>query len=116
MDTSTYVIMVDLPLLILGLGVVFAVVWNKNGVGVLGRHSHHFNTRVLGMSAMLGVWLLLTIASLGLGFLGGMLLLYLVLFSLGRAAAWIATVLILAFLASIPFLWGWALLRPAVWR
>lgn len=115
MDAATYVILVDLPLLIVGAGVIFAIAWNRNDIAVLGRHGS-VNSRLLGMSAMLGVWLLLTIASLGIGFLGGILVFYVTLFWLGRAAAWAAATLVLALLASIPFLWGWALLRPAVWR
>jgi hypothetical protein len=69
--------------------------------------------RLIGAAAMFGVWLLLTVGSLCLAFGGGLLAFYLVLFWLGRLAAAVWAILALAFLACIPFFWGWVLLRRA---
>ena len=112
MDSSTYVILIDLPLLALVIGVVGAVVWNRNGgsTAILGRDSS-IDTRLIGVAAMFALWLLVSLASIWLAFLGGLMLFYALLFWLGQAAAWVGAITILTFLVSIPFLWGWALLK-----
>ncbi len=113
MDATTYVILVDLPLLMLGLGVICVIAWNRSGgVSVMGEGSP-LGMRLTGMATMLGLWLLLTVASLCLAFGGGVVVFYLLLFWLGHAAAGVGAILLVALLACIPFLWGWVLLRPA---
>jgi hypothetical protein len=116
MSATTYVILVNLPLLTLGMGAICAIFWSQNGyVSVLGRGSP-LDMRLVGAAAMFGVWLLLSVGSLALAFFGGLVIFYLLLFWLGRAAAGAGAILILALLACIPFFWGWMLLKPAVRR
>jgi hypothetical protein len=117
MDGTTYIILVDLPLLAFALGVIGAIAWNRNGgaVSILGRGSP-LDMRLVGIAAMFGLWLMLSLASICLAFFGGLVVFYLLLFWLGHAAAWIGVVLILTFLVSIPFFWGWALLRSGQQR
>ena len=117
MDVTTYVLLVDLPLLMLGLGVICAIAWNRSGgaVSIVGKDSP-LGMRLSGMATMFGLWLLLTVASLCLAFGAGLVVFCVLLFWLGghTAAAW--AMLLVVLLACIPFLWGWALSRQAVWR
>jgi hypothetical protein len=114
MDTTTYVLLVDMPLLMLGLGLIAIVAWNRSGgiASILGKGSTS-DMRLVGMATMFGLWLLLTVSSLCLAFGGGLVVFCLLLFWVGGSAAAAAAILLAAFLACIPFLWGWALLRPA---
>ncbi len=117
MDTTTYVLLVDLPLLVLGLGVISAIAWNRNGgtAAILGRGSS-LDARLAGMATLFGLWLLLTLSSLCLTFAGGLVVFCLLLFWLGHGAAAVGAFLVVAALACIPFIWGWALLRPVARR
>ena len=117
MDSTIYVILVDLPLLIFGLGVIFAIAWNRNGgaVSVIGKGSP-LNMRLAGIAAMFGLWLMLTVASIWLAFCVGIVAFLVLLFWVGRAAAAVGAILLGAGLVSIPFLWGWALFRSGAQR
>jgi hypothetical protein len=113
MNEMSYVMLFNLPALILGLGVVCAVAWRQNG-GRLSALGHHgsLGLRILGVTTMFGLWLVLTLSSLLLAFGAGLVVFTILLFWLGGHVAAVSAVLIVSFLASIPFLWGWALMRP----
>ncbi|MDO8615003.1 MAG: hypothetical protein Q7T33_04620 [Dehalococcoidia bacterium] len=117
MDGTICVFLVDLPLLTLVLAVIGVIAWNRNGgaMSVLGR-GIPMDMKFVGIAAMVVLWLLLSVASMCLAFLGGLVVFYVLLFWLGHVAASIGAVLILTFLASIPFFWGWALLRSGEQR
>lgn len=117
MDALTYVVFVVLPLLMLGLGVIYTIAWNRTGTAadMVGKGSP-LATRLVGMGTVFGLWLTLTAASVCLVFLGGLTVLYILLFWVGRAAAGVGIILLLALLLSIPLFWGWALSRPSALR
>ncbi len=117
MNGMSDVILVDLPLLMLGMGVIGAIAWNRNGgvTSILSKSSPAA-VKFAGIAALIGLWLLLTAASIWSAFLGGSVVCYLLLFWLGRAAAAAGLILLWALLVSIPFFWGWAVLRPVVRR
>ncbi len=117
MDTTTYIMVVNLPLLMLGLGVISIIAWNRNGgTAVIRGKDSSLDVRLVGMATMFGLWLLLTVSSLCLAFFGGLVVFCLLLFWVGEDTAAVGAILLVALLASIPFLWGWALLRPAARR
>lgn len=113
MDTTTYVLLVDMPLLMLGLGVIATIAWNRNGgiASIVGK-GNPTDMRLVGIATLFGLWLLLTVSSLCLAFGGGLVVFCILLFWVGSHAAAALAVLLAVFLACIPFLWGWALLRP----
>jgi len=117
MNGMSQVILIDLPLLMLGMGVIGAIAWNRNGsvTSVLSKGSPA-GVKLAGIAALIGLWVLLTAASIWAAFLGGSVVCYLLLFWLGRAAAVVGLILLWALLVSIPFFWGWAVLRPVVRR
>lgn len=117
MNGMSHVILVELPLLMLGMGVIGVIAWNRNG-GVMSILSKGTPAAVklAGIAVLIGLWLLLTAASIWSAFLGGFVVSHLLLFWLGRAAAGVGLILLGALLVSIPFFWGWAILRPAVRR
>ena len=112
MGTTTYVLLVNVPLLMLGAGVTAAIAWHRNGGAgyILGKGSP-IDVRLVGMATMFGMWLLLTVSSLCLAFVSGLVVVSLLLLWLGGHAAAVGAILLVASLACIPFLWGWALLR-----
>ncbi len=117
MDGTSHVFLIDLPLLTLVLGVIGAIAWNRSGnvLPRLGRDGP-VAARVARIAALASLWLLLTVASLWSVFLGGFVVCYLLLFWFGRAGAGTGLILLGALLVSIPFFWGWVVLRPAMRR
>jgi hypothetical protein len=113
MDASLMVL--DLPLLMLGAGVIGAIAWNRNGNGVsmLGRASPVGAKLVVAVAA-LALWLLLTATSIWLAFIYGFLACHFLLWWLGRLAAGLGLVFVGIVILSIPFVWGWALLKTTV--
>jgi hypothetical protein len=111
MDGSTYVLLIDLPILTLVLGLGAAIAWNRNGGALVLAKGNHWDMKLMGMAAMVVLWLVVTMASLWLAFLGGLVVFYGLLFNLGQAAAWIGAVGIILFMVSIPILWAWAILK-----
>ena len=117
MDGTSRVFLVDLPLLMLGVGVIGAIAWNRNGATVSSlNNGRSAGVRLAGIAAVVGLWLLLTAVSVWVVFLGGFVVCHLLLFWLGRAAAGAGLILLGGLLVSIPFVWVWALWKPAMRR
>jgi hypothetical protein len=117
MDSTTTFIILDLPLLMLGAGVLGTIAWNRNGTAVaaLGRASP-VGARLLVLAMALAAWFVLTVTSVWLAFLYGFFLCHLLLFWVGRLAAGAGLILLALLILSIPLNWGWLLLRPAIRR
>lgn len=117
MDGTTYIILVDLPLLALALATICAIAWNRNGgaVSILGK-SNPLDVKILGIASMFGLWLLLSVVSIFLTFAVGLVAFYVLLFWVGRLAAGTGAILLTALLVSIPYLWGRALLKSGARR
>jgi hypothetical protein len=113
MDRTTSFIALELPLLMLGAGVIGTIAWNRNGnaVSALGRAAPVV-AKLGFVAAALALWLILTTTSVWLAFLYGFFACHLLLFWFGRLAAGLGLILMLLVVVSIPFVWGWALLRP----
>lgn len=115
MNNTMGFMVLELPLLMLGAGVIGAIAWNRNGnsVSVLSRATTAGNRMIVAASA-LAAWLLLTAISIWLAFLYGLLACHLLLFWLGRLAAGTGFIFLGGVIVSIPFIWGWAILKPTV--
>jgi hypothetical protein len=115
MNTTAYILLVNVPLLILGSVAIAAVVWNRNGgtAAILGKGSP-LDVRLFGMATGFALWLLLTVSTECLAFVSGLLVFSLLLYWLGEYVASAGAMLLVAVLVCIPFLWGWALLRQVV--
>ena len=111
MDGSTYVLLIDLPLLALVLGLGAAIAWNRNGGALVLGKGNSWDMRVIGIGAMVVLWIMVTMASLWLAFLAGLVIFYGLLFNIGQAAAWVGAISIIAFMVAIPILWAWAILK-----
>jgi hypothetical protein len=105
----------DLPLLMLGAGVIGTVAWSRNGnaASALGRASP-VGAKLVVAAAALALWVILTATSIWLAFLYGFLACHFLLWGLGRLAAGLGLIFVGVVIVSIPFIWGWALLKTTV--
>ncbi len=112
MDTTGGLITLQLPLLIVALGMIGVIAWNQNSAAtsIAGR-AHSISAKLVARTATVGLWLLLTAASIWLVFLYGLAVSYVALFWLGRLAAGVSLVFFGFVVLAIPVAWGWALVR-----
>lgn len=118
MDATSVILLVMLPLFLLWAAVVATCAWRQNG-GVrrwLGRGRPEgcaVHLKLLVIVALASVWLLLTITSLWCTFLGALIVVHLLYFSLGLIGAWVGLIAAGALLACISFAWGRVILSAA---
>ncbi len=112
MDTTGGLITLQLPLLIVALGMIGVIAWNQqDATASIASRAHSISTKVLARTMTVGLWLLLTAASIWLVFLYGLAVSYVALFWLGRLAAGVSIVFFGFVVLAVPVAWGWALLR-----
>ncbi|HEU4760067.1 MAG TPA: hypothetical protein VFT91_08830 [Dehalococcoidia bacterium] len=117
MNATDGMLLVQLPVMMVVASVVTMVALRRNG-GTLPlltvNGSMRPRARIAGMAALAGLWLALTVVTMWCAFLGGFVAVHLLLFWVGRAAAALGLIVLAVVLVSIPFVWGWAILRTAV--
>lgn len=116
MDATSALVLVVLPFLLLGCAVAAVLAWRRDG-GVLrrlGGGRPGVLPKLLGIVALVGVWLLLTVVSLWCAFLLAFIAVHLLLFWVGPVGAWVGLIAAGALLVYIPFAWGRVILSSAM--
>jgi len=118
MDGMNGALLFQIPVFFIAVGIVAVYAWYRHGAALPpraralrngGRH-----LRLPWATALIGVWFLLTTVSAWIVFLIGGFLSYVLLFWFGSAAAAIGLLALGLTLVSVPFVWAWAIFRPAV--
>jgi len=117
MDGINGALLFQLPVFFVAVGIVALYAWYRHGAALPPRaralRDGRRRLRLPWAAALIGVWFLLTLVSAWIVFLIGGFLSHVLLFWFGSAAAGIGLLALGLTLVSVPFLWAWAIFRPA---
>lgn len=115
MDGAQFEAVVVLPFILLGVALVAAFAWAPEpSTGVSSRDEGRTSMgRLLGRLEWVGAWFVLTVLTVWCGALLAFLVLHLLLFTLGQAAASVGLFVTVVLLEITPFAWAMLMLRRA---
>ena len=109
MDGTNGTLFFQMPVFLVAAGIVAVVTWYHNGAALPQRarafRNGRLHLRLPWVTALIGVWFLLTTVSAWVVFLIGALVCHVLLFWLGSAAAVLGLIALGLTLVSLPFLW-----------
>lgn len=117
MDRAMVELAVIVPFLLVAEMLLLGVAWRMNGGElhrpVLAIPQGGLRAKAGAAGALFGAWLLLTAMTVWCGFLTAFVVVHVLLFTLGRMAAWLGIGVAAVALASAPFIWGWIAVKQA---
>ena len=118
MDGINGALLFQIPVFFTAVGIVALYAWYRSGAALPPQaralRNGRRRLRLPWAAALIGVWFLLSVVSAWIVFLIGGFVSHVLLFWFGSAAAGIALLALGLTLLSVPFLWAWAIFRPAV--
>ena len=118
MDGINGALLFQIPVFFIAVGIVALYAWYRSGAALPPQaralRDGRRRLRLPWAAALIGVWFLLTTVSAWIVFLIGGFVSHVLLFWLGSAAAAMGLIALGLTLVSVPFLWAWAIFRPAV--
>jgi len=116
MNAVNGILLIHVPLMTVVAGAIAAVVLGRNGgithaLGANGLRTP--GSRMAVRLALGGAWLVLTVLTMWCVFLGGLVVVQVLLFGLGRAFAAAGLLTLAAAMISIPIIWALAILRSS---